>query len=131
MCWSILHPMNNQEQSTAAWTAAERDCWTVVTKATAVQKLVNALRDIPVVAVLPLCSTTCPSLIITPLDPEDKDALVSLCDLIKVALDLPTSEHWTSHPQGPYWCLRLRYSGINIDLATQVAVSQPTEFKVS
>jgi hypothetical protein len=91
--------------------------------------LVKSLESINVSQVLPLLSDITPSLLITPVNPNEPDAVKLTIERISSVLDVRVRD-WTSIESGMYYMLRLRHAGITFDVATMIPTRLENSFQL-
>lgn len=114
--------------STLPWAVATKQCWTQIETATKMAKVIEAMSDIPIEAVIPIISTIAPSILIQAAHPDEPEHLKELCIRIKSALQ--SHDNWASFPNADFYHLRFKHDGISIDVQTQIPVSKPQAFNV-
>lgn len=115
--------------STSSWKQASDHCWRTVEKATQLAGVIDTLKDIEVVSVIPLVSSLQTTLIITPPEPMDREGVTQFCDVIRRTLK--TEERWQSFSIADNFGLRLRLpNGVNVEIQTFIPTSEPTELNV-
>lgn len=111
------------------WKSASDHCWAHVGAATAVAKVVEQVKNVPVAQVMTLISSSHPTLMLTPPEPGNRDAVRDFCAAIKDALKLDVS--WSTFRQGDFFGLRLKHpTGVVLDVSTFIPVAEPTQFHV-
>lgn len=119
----------NTTTTDSPWSTASAACWAQVSVATELAKITTMLSHLPVGSVIPIHSSIAPTLIVTPLDPSDIDAIKDLT--VEIAAQFAERPKWTTFVQGDNWLARLKLaSGVRIDISTSITASQPTKFEV-
>lgn len=109
-------PINEEP---TVWETAQRKCWTHVEVATNVTRLLDALKHIEVLSVIPILSDMNPTILITP---DKSDSLEEMRRVIKSIADaVQTTSRWLTIPINDEWVFRLvTPSNITIDVMTQL-----------
>lgn len=115
--------------SSLVWETASKKCWAHVETSTLVMRHIDLLKDVDVASVIPILSDTGPTLMVTPLEPDNLDAVRRLARLIKDKLAVEVE--WTMHPVNNDWLLRLKCdTGVIIDVMTRVQAVKETPIKL-
>lgn len=110
------------------WELAQKKCWAHIETATAMMKVLDVLKELNVLQVIPILSDTSPTLMITPDGADDITSVKAITRYIKIALQadgpwlhLPINDEWVFRIKGP--------TGIVIDLLTRLpaTVERPVE----
>lgn len=110
-------------EPSSPWQAVARHCWDHIDTATSVQKTAEKLNTLQVESVIPIVSTISATLLITPLQHSDRDALRVFCEQVRLLLG--TEAKWASFASGDHWMLRIRDGLVSVDVSTSIPVSRP------
>ena len=118
----------NASDPSNPWTIAAAHCWSHIETVTAVQRIIDALKDVPVDSVIPIISSMGPSIIVTPPSAGDESKVRAFAYHLRALVQ--SEEPVRPIEQGQHWCLRFRAGRVTVDVATQVPVTLRKEFAV-
>lgn len=111
------------------WETAQKKCWVHIEVATSMMKLLDVLKDLQVLSVIPVLSDTAPTLMITPDNPDDLISIRALTRCIKSAAQVDSN--WVHTTCNNEWMFRLfAHNNITIDVMTRLPSTAPKPVEI-
>lgn len=120
---------NPPDIPTSPWSTAREQCWSQLDVINRINGICQLCLSVPVAAVIPLASTLRPSILVTPLEPQNESHIRGLCRAIDNAI--LTKVKWVKIDSAAMWLIRgVTDNNVFIDIATTLPASKPTEFEL-